>query len=207
MSGPPPRLLVLTDRRLAASRGRSVVDVARAALRAGAPAIVLREKDLPREQRRHLAGQLTAEAAATRGRLIVASDAELAAEMGCEVVHLAVGDVVPDDGELRWGRSCHSRPEVERAGAEGAGYVLVSPVFATASKPGYGPPLGLDGLAHLVEAAGSLPVVALGGMTPERVPSCLAAGASGVAVMGAVMAAEDPGAVVSRILATLPAGS
>ncbi|MDX1421679.1 MAG: thiamine phosphate synthase, partial [Kiloniellales bacterium] len=73
-----------------------------------------------------------------------------------------------------------------------------SPIFATASKPGYGPALGLAGLAEA--AAAGLPVLALGGVTAERAPACLRAGAAGVAVMGAVMAARDPAAAVGTIL-------
>jgi len=75
---------------------------------------------------------------------------------------------------------------VRAAGEEGCDYVTLSPVFATASKPGYGPALGPHGLSALtVETA--TPVYALGGVHPPDVADCLAAGATGVAVMGPVM--------------------
>jgi thiamine-phosphate pyrophosphorylase len=82
------------------------------------------------------------------------------------------------------GRSCHNADEVARAAAEGCDYITLSPVFATASKPGYGPALGVDGLARL--AATAPPVYALGGILPGDVPGVLAA-AHGIAVMGPVM--------------------
>lgn len=98
------------------------------------------------------------------------------------------------------GRSCHNRAELARLTTED--YLTVSPVFPSSSKPGYGPPLGVAGLAELVRRGGDRPVLALGGVdTPERVAACLAAGAAGVAVMGAVMRAADPAAVVAGLLA------
>ena len=69
----------------------------------------------------------------------------------------------------------------------------------TESKPGYGPALGLDGLARIVTQA-SGPVIALGGISAETAPLCLAGGAQGVAVMGEVMRAADPRAAVEAIL-------
>ncbi len=76
-------------------------------------------------------------------------------------------------------------------------------MFATSSKPGYGPPLGLAGLAAGCRAAPSLPVLALGGVDRDTVGRCVAAGASGVAVMGAVMGAADPRAVVRALVAAV----
>jgi len=77
--------------------------------------------------------------------------------------------------------------------------VTLSPVFASASKPGYGPVLGLDGLAVHVASASGTPVYALAGVRPDDVPGCLAAGAHGVAIMGAAM--RDPGAVTDYLAA------
>jgi thiamine-phosphate pyrophosphorylase len=110
-----------------------------------------------------------------------------------------------------WGRSCHSVDDVARAAADGAGYVTLSPVFASASKPGYGPPLGADALTRAASAVGdgsseaaSVPsIYALGGITPENTSGCVVAGATGVAVMGGVMAAPDPDAAVAAYLAEL----
>jgi thiamine monophosphate synthase len=76
-------------------------------------------------------------------------------------------------------------------------------VYPTPSKPGYGPALGEAALRRLTAIPDAPRVYALGGVDAARAPECLAAGAAGVAVMGAVMTAEDPGAVVAALLAAL----
>ncbi len=88
------------------------------------------------------------------------------------------------------------------AAESGADYVTLSPVFESASKPGYGPALGPAGL-HALAARLTIPVVALGGVGVGNAGTCLGAGAAGVAVMGAVMAAADPGAAAGKLLAAL----
>jgi thiamine-phosphate pyrophosphorylase len=103
------------------------------------------------------------------------------------------------------GRSCHSVAELVEAQRRGAAYATLSPVFATPSKPGYGPALGLEGLAAACAAVPGLPVVALGGVGPGRAAACRSAGAAGVAVMGEVMRSPDPAAVVRRLLAEMAA--
>ncbi len=202
---PVPRLLVLTNREQASSAGRSlrptVLDVAAA----GAPAVLVREKDLSRRRRRNLATQLSAVTGGLGTDLLLAGDPELAADVAIGVHLAADDDPVPAElrEQLLFGRSCHDRAEVEAAVAEGVDYVTVSPIATSTSKPGHGPPLGTDGLAALVEAAGDVPVLALGGVTPDNAAEFVATGAHGVAVMGAVMRAEKPAAVVTRLLEQL----
>lgn len=194
-----PRLVVVTDG--SATGGRPLTDVVAAAVAGGARAVLLREKHLPRAARAALAGQLQLLLAAVGGQLLVASDAGIASTLSAAGVHLAAADPRPpavtarsQGRRLLVGRSCHSAADVRRAAADGCDYVTLSPVFPTTSKPGYGPPLGLDALGGLV-----LPVWALGGVDLDHASSCLAAGAAGVAVMGAVMRAEDPAAVVGAL--------
>jgi thiamine-phosphate pyrophosphorylase len=181
------RLLVLTDRHQCADLAATVA----AATRGGAPAILFREKELPAAERRAL-GERVADAA-QGAELIVASDPELAHHLGASTVHLAADDPWPDG--WRTGRSCHDDAELADAASHGASYATLSPIFASASKPGYGPPLGPAALADA-----PLDVLALGGVTPANVADCLAAGAAGVAVMGGVMAADDPEAAVRALL-------
>jgi thiamine-phosphate pyrophosphorylase len=90
--------------------------------------------------------------------------------------------------------SAHSVEEMRRAAEAGADYATLSPIFPTASKPGYGPALGLAAL----EQASRFPisVVALGGVSPATAPACLRAGAAAIAVMGGVLAAQDPSAAL-----------
>ncbi|MEU2350115.1 thiamine phosphate synthase [Modestobacter sp. NPDC049651] len=188
----PPRLLVLTDRTQAP---RGLTDTVAAAVAAGARAVVLREKDLPDAERRAIAADLRALLAPVGGLLVVGGAAGFAPD---DAVHLAARDAVPTPRPPLLGRSCHSAGEVARARAEGCDWVMVSPVFPTASKPGYGPALGTGGLAALL--AGGPPAYALGGVQPDDVAGCLAAGAHGVAVMGPLM--RDP-ALTAAYLAAL----
>jgi len=89
------------------------------------------------------------------------------------------------------GVSVHGVDELPRAA--GADFVLFGPVFDTPSKRAFGPPQGLERLAACA-AASSLPVCAVGGITVERVPNVLSAGAAGVAVIGAILGAGERGA-------------
>jgi thiamine-phosphate diphosphorylase len=199
-----PRLLVLTDRAASTARGRTLAETVVAAVGAGPVAVLFREKDLPPAERRRLGAEVAA-AMPPDGRLLVASDARLAAELDADGVHLAAGDAWPEPAPTTIGRSCHDRTELQSATAEGVDYVTVSPVYPTASKPGYGPALGQEGLSDLAGVADTLPLYALGGVDATRAPACMAAGATGVAVMGAVMGSEDPGAAVAGLLAALGA--
>lgn len=189
-----PPLLVLTDRRQAAPR--ALVDVIRRAVDGGAQAVVLREKDLPAANRADLAATLQS----LVDVLLVASAPVLGDGAGGGV-HLAAADPFPVPRPSVVGRSCHDIDSVLAAAAQGCDYVTVSPVFATASKPGYGPPLGVSGLRELVDAAdGRTRVYALGGVSTHNAAACIDAGAAGVAVMGEVMRAADPAATVVALL-------
>lgn len=203
-AGEPPRpapiVVVITDRAAAAAAGRELVGVVAATAAAGAGAVLVREKDLPRADRRDLTRELRAVTAGTGTELWVASDAGLAREVGADAVHLAAADPWPADPGVAVGRSCHTRAELVAAQARGAAHATYSPVFATASKPGYGPPLGPGGLAAGCRAVPGLAVIALGGIVPGRAAACAGAGAAGVALMGAVMRADDPGAVVASVV-------
>lgn len=180
------RVLVLTDRTQAT---RPLVEVVAAAVDEGAAAVLLREKDLPRDERRAMAEALLA--VVGDARLLIASDAELARELGLGV-HLAAREL---GSASLVGVSCHDDAELARAAAMGADYATLSPIFESRSKPGYGPALGPEALS-----GAPLPVYALGGIEPGRATACVRAGAAGVAVMGAVM--REPG-VVRRLLAEL----
>jgi thiamine monophosphate synthase len=171
-------LVVVTDRRLA---GRPLLEVIAAAVDGGARTILLREKDLPRSERFRLAEGIRA-----LGAEVLAGGPD---PLGGNAIHLSATDP-PAEAEVV-GRSCHSLAEVEALTNES--YCTLSPIFESASKPGYGPALGVGVLGP--------GIVALGGIdTPERAGRCRRAGASGVAVMGAVMRADDPASVVKGLL-------
>jgi thiamine-phosphate pyrophosphorylase len=92
--------------------------------------------------------------------------------------------------------------DAQRAELAGADYVTISPVFETASKPGYGPALGLQGLEDVTKDV-SIPVIALAGILSANAADCIRRGAQGVAVMGGVMQSHNPGAAVEEMIAAL----
>jgi thiamine-phosphate pyrophosphorylase len=203
----PSRLLVVTDRHQAAV---PLDDIVAQAAAAGARWIWLRDRDLPAAERRDLAQRLLAVARSHGAKLSVGGDVELAAEIGADGVHLSAGAATAA-ARARLGQraligvSAHHDADVAAAAAAGADYATLSPIFASASKPGYGPALGTVALARAT--AHGLPVLALGGVTAERADDCLRAGAAGLAAMGEVMrAAARPDGVrdaVQRYIAAL----
>ncbi len=195
----PARLLVVTDRHGCPEPLETRVA---ACLAAGARWIWLRDRDLPARERAALAETLAGQVARTGGALTIGRDVDLAARVGAFGVQLGEASAVAP-ARARLGRaallgvSAHSLSEVRAAREAGADYVTLSPIFLTASKPGYGPALGLDVVR---EASAVMPVVALGGIDPGTAPSCREAGAAAVAVMGAVMRAPEVGALVPALM-------
>lgn len=187
-----PRLLVLTDR-AQLPLGRSLTQAVSACARAGATHFVVRELDLAPGQREALVTAL----ARIPDVVLITARWWLPGSSG---VHRAAAQ--DDDGAagIR-GRSCHDEAEVRRAAVAGASYVTVSPVAPSDSKPGYGPALGPSGVRRLVAAADGTPVFALGGVTAGNARSYREAGAYGIAVMGSLMRAADPGVMTEKLLA------
>jgi thiamine-phosphate pyrophosphorylase len=203
MKLPRPPLLVISDRSQAR---RPLAEVAAACFAGGCRWFSLREKDMPAVERRALLGEIVALGRASGATVMVHDDLAAALAAGAGGVHLPAG-ADPAAARARLprgliGASAHGAAEAAALSAAGADYVTVSPVFLTDSKPGYGPALGLDGLAAAVAAAGG-PVVALAGITPANAAACVAAGAAGVAAMGEVMRAADPEATVRALIAAI----
>ncbi|ASG21509.1 thiamine phosphate synthase [Nitrospirillum viridazoti] len=190
MGLPNPPLLVITDRRQASMPLPRLLDRVFAA---GCRWVSVREKDLAPCDRLDLVRELRPMARHHGALLTVHAD--LAAAVLCDGVHLgAGGDVAAARARLGpqalVGLSRH-HPDEGRGGAD---YATLSPIFETASKPGYGPALGPQALSRLPGA------LALGGITPANAAQARAAGAAGLAVMGTVMRASDPAAVVRDLL-------
>lgn len=101
-------------------------------------------------------------------------------------VHLLAGKY----DNLRIGCSVHSVADAIEIEASGADYLLYGHIFDTRSKPGLSP-RGLENLASIIESV-TIPVIAIGGITPENVESVIHAGASGIAVLSGVLLATDP---------------
>jgi thiamine-phosphate pyrophosphorylase len=180
-----PRLLLLTDRAQLPA-GRDLAETVRTCAGAGLSHVVVRELDLDQGARHRLVADL----AEVDGLVVIAARRPDPAAAG---VHLSASQARPRHGWF--GRSCHTVEEVGRAADEGAAYATLSPFAASGSKPGYGPPVDRDAYA-----GHPIPVLALGGIDPGNAAQARAAGAHGVAVMGAVMRAAAPAAVVRRLL-------
>jgi len=198
---PTPPLLLITDRRHAAL---PLIDVLAQALAAGCRWIMLREKDLERAALVALAAEVVDMARPVGARVLVNGDIEAAARARAHGAHLQSAEAAaaaraalgPD---ALIGVSAHGAAELAPAAASGADYATLSPIFATASKPGYGPQLGLEGLRAACAMA-PLPVVALAGLTPGNAASCLAAGAAGIAAMGGIMRSPTPAKIVGDFI-------
>jgi thiamine-phosphate pyrophosphorylase len=98
------------------------------------------------------------------------------------------------------GVSLHTVTEAAAIDPNVVDYAIAGPTFETPSKPGYGPGIGRKGLAEIARAA-PIPVLAIGGLNTTRAAEVLAAGPVGIAVMGGVMRAADPGQEVRALLA------
>jgi len=196
----PSPLLVVTDRHPAR---RPLETIISEAVSAGARWVWLRDRDLPGEQRRRLALRLAGIVREVRGVLSIGADIALARDIGSDAVHLRdIASVAQARHVLGAsaliGMSAHSAADAAAASVAGADYVTLSPIYPSASKPGYGPALGPEAIALATKAG--VPVIALGGISAENVAAVRAAGATGIAVMGSIMSAEQPAEVVRDLL-------
>lgn len=198
-------LYLITDR---AAAPRPPADVVEECLAAGLRAVQLREKDLEARELLALADTLREATQRHGARLIVndRADVALAASAdGVQRTHAslpvsALREITPPGFLV--GASVHSETEARDAAAQGADFIVFGPVYDTASKRRYGPPQGLAALEAVTRAV-DRPVLAVGGLTPERVTDVLAAGAAGVAVIGAIYGAPRPADATKAFLDAL----
>jgi thiamine-phosphate pyrophosphorylase len=187
-----PRLHAITDERIAR---RPDLERVAAALAAGAPGLALHARGhaLTGLQHYHLAVRLRPTPSAPV-RLFVNDRLDVALATGADGVQLRTDSLDVADARAlgpKWlvGRSVHTPAEAAAARAAGADYLLAGPVFRTATHPGAAP-LELEGVRAV--AAVGLPVIAIGGVTAERIADLRAAGAWGVAAIRALWDADDP---------------
>jgi len=181
----------------------SMRDTARAAIAGGADVLQLREKSVPDDQLLAFAAELR-ELTDETGRMLLINDRpDIAAIVGADGVHLGQHDLPVAEARslLRpgamVGRSTHSLAQAKAAVNEGADYISVGPVFPTDTKDA-GPAVGIELVRQVAEAVG-LPLVAIGGITPENAGSVRAAGATLVAVCSAICGAADPKAAARAL--------
>ncbi|RAI41086.1 hypothetical protein CH341_22445 [Rhodoplanes roseus] len=206
MPGPP--LLLVTDRRQAVAPLPTILKLAFAA---GCRFASIREKDLSNPEQVALAKEIFPLARRFGVSLLLHGDPEIADAAGLAGVHLPAGsDPAIARSILREGAligiSVHGPAEAARLDSGLVDYAVAGPAFETASKPGYGPALGPAGLAAIV-AASRVPVLAIGGISAKTIPAVAAAGVAGIAVMGGVMRAADPGAEIRGLLSAWDAAA
>jgi thiamine-phosphate pyrophosphorylase len=203
-----PRLYAIVDEEAATLAGHTAAALGRALIEGGARLVQVRAKLAP--SARFLADCLSIrDAAHAHGALVVVNDRfDVALAANLRAVHVGQDDLPPSlvrrflgpEGFI--GLSTHSGEQVDRALYEPIDYIAVGPVFGTATKETGYEPVGLDLVAYAASRT-TLPIVAIGGITLERAPDVLEAGAASVAVIGDLLAGGDPAARVAEYLATL----
>jgi thiamine-phosphate pyrophosphorylase len=188
-------LCLVTDRQ---ASPRPLIEVVDECLDAGLRAVQLREKDLSPRDLLSAAAALRASTREHQAWLIVNDRADVALAVGADGVQRTYLSL-PTDALRRIappgfliGASVHSLVQAREAVTQGADFVVFGPIYDTPSKRRYGAPQGLAELER-VATASARPVVAVGGITPERVAEVRGAGAAGIAVISAILAAASPG--------------
>ncbi len=182
--------------------------MADAALRGGAPAVQVRIKEASDAAVLAECQRIVAAAHSSQAVVIVNDRADIALAVGAHGVHGGADDLPVAamrrvlGPEALVGGTARDPETARRHQADGASYVGVGPVYATATKDGLPSPLGPAGVER-VAAAVDIPVIAIAGITAARIPELLDAGAHGVAVIGAVANAADPVAAITELLEAL----
>lgn len=205
---PLPRLHAFTDAGVLAAAD---FGVRAAAIAAAGPAVALHARDRGGSVGKlaAAASRLAALARPPEAAVFVSGRPDVAAAVNAQGVQLSGGDLAPRDARRvlvhGWiGRSVHSAAEARAAVDEGADFLVIGSIYQTSSHPDR-PPAG----PRLVREVASLgrPVIAIGGVTPERAPELKAAGAYGVAAIRALWLADDPAAATVALLAPWVEGS
>jgi thiamine-phosphate pyrophosphorylase len=197
------RVYLITDRRQAP--GEDIVKAVAGALDGGIRAVQLREKDLPGKDLYRLAGRMRNLTARYGARLLINDRVDVAMAVGADGVHLG-GSSMPASvarkllgEEALIGCSTHSESELRVAADQGADFATFGPVYPTASKAAYGPPVGVTALAGACGKS-AIPVFALGGVKAENTGEAIGAGAFGIALISGVVAATEPRGAATDLL-------
>ena len=197
------KLMLVTDRRRSK---RPLEETVRMALEGGVDAVQLRERDLSARELHELALKLRAVTRKAGAALIVNQRLDVALAAGADGVHLGWRSLNPAAvrklaGEkFLIGLSCHDAPQIHSAEQTRASYALLGPIFHTPSKEGLVSPIGIGPLKELVSAA-KIPILAIGGITPENAAQVMETGVAGIAAISALTDPEDPAAAARAFLA------
>lgn len=216
MSPRPPldlRLYVLVDADVAG--GRDLAKLASAAVQGGATLIQYRDKSAGTRLLVERTRAIRAALAGTGVPLLVNDRADVALAAGADGAHLGQDDLAPTDARRLLGpaailgRTVKTAEHALALATEPVDYACIGGVFATGSKHNPDPPVGLDGLARLARlvrtAAPGLPVGAIAGIGPDNARATILAGADGIAVVSAIIAAPDPESATRALRAIVDA--
>lgn len=199
-------LYLITDRNQTGSV--RLVDVIEDALKGGVRGVQLREKDLSSRELYELAYDLRKLTAKYDARLIINDRVDIALAVEADGVHLGLNSLPIHRvrrllGNSRLiGLSCHNQVNAIMAQENGADFITFGPVYYTPSKANYGKPVGIEKLemvSHLLD----IPVFGLGGIKLDNIKEVVATGASGIALVSAIIAAEDPQTVATEMISML----
>ncbi|MCX7818925.1 MAG: thiamine phosphate synthase [Kiritimatiellae bacterium] len=206
---PDYSVYLVTDRAMAGARPLEAV--VRAAVGGGVSVVQIREKTLGARAFLDAARSLRRLLDSLGRPLIVNDRLDIALACGAAGVHLGQDDLPCAEArriagsEFLIGVSVSTPEEAIAAERDGADYLGVSPVFDTPTKTDTPPAVGLEGLQRIREAT-SLPLVAIGGIHPSNAAEVIRAGADGVAVVSAIMAAPDPAMAAAALVRAVAAG-
>lgn len=212
MAEKPPvdfTLYLISDRKQAP--GGNLCAAVEGALRGGVRAVQLREKDLSGRELYELASRLREITSRYGARLIINERLDIALAVGADGVHLGESSIpLPQARKVAGeamliGVSCHDREKALAAEGDGADFITFSPIFFTPSKAPYGEPVGTERLAEVCRLL-RVPVFALGGIKQETVNKVLAHGAHGIALISAILAADEPERAAREMISLLNEG-
>ena len=195
-------LYLVTDRGLA--RGRTTLEIVSAAVDGGTSVVQLREKDCSTRDFIEQALILKEFLKSRAVPLIINDRLDVAQAVSADGVHLGQTDMPLETAKkilgdsMIIGISAESLQDAIEAEKGGADYLGVSPIYATPTKTDTAPPLGLEGLREIRKAV-KLPLVGIGGLTRENSADVIRSGADGVAVVSAIVAADDPEAAAKAL--------
>jgi len=202
-------LYLVTDRRLA--RGRPTLDVVRAAVAGGVTCVQLREKTCTTREFIEEALAVSGFLKASRVPLIINDRLDVALAVEAEGVHLGQNDMPLATARrivgnsMLIGISAESLQDAVDAARGGADYIGVSPIFDTPTKTDTAPALGLAGLSAIRRVV-TIPLVAIGGLGLQNAAEVIRHGADGVAVVSAIVSADDPRKAAGNLLAEIRRG-
>jgi len=200
-------LYLITDRKLFKA-GCSMYVAIETALEAGIKAVQLREKDLPVREILDMAYWMRELTDEFNAKLFINDRVDVAMAVNADGVHLtqnsmpayAVRKISGDKFII--GQSTHNIEEALKAQEEGVDFITLGPVFKTPSKMQYGEPIGIEAIKNAKKSV-SIPLFAIGGIKPENVQKVRSAGADGIALISAILAAEDKRQISEEILRLL----